>query len=306
MEDYYRILDVPRVASFSEIKSAYRKLAFRFHPDRNPDDPRAEDKLKQINAAFEVLGDLDRRWEYDRKLLAAYGIFGPSGSRRDDAPKWSTEPDISPSQLRRAFEGYPNVVDFRDILLGALLSISVTVGLKSEPGFTNTLFTSLSSLAVGILGYSMAQSGLTAFRARYGGPLEGWLSVAFGASLVLLSTGGGALVGAELLAGLPHTVVRQSGMLYAVAGGMMGGGTGAAAGRIFHSVIGRPAGWIAGAASGATMSGLIGGFLWYWGAVFRWIRFPVNDDLSILAVSGVIGCIFGGALAGVIGSMRDV
>jgi len=63
--NYYEILGVQKTATQEEIKKAYRNLAFKYHPDRNPDNPAAEEKLKQINAAYDVLGDEAKRKNYD-------------------------------------------------------------------------------------------------------------------------------------------------------------------------------------------------------------------------------------------------
>ncbi|MEY3075867.1 MAG: molecular chaperone DnaJ, partial [Bacteroidota bacterium] len=63
--DYYEVLGVSKNADESEIKKAYRKLALKYHPDKNPDDASAEEKFKDISAAYDVLGDESRRREYD-------------------------------------------------------------------------------------------------------------------------------------------------------------------------------------------------------------------------------------------------
>jgi DnaJ-class molecular chaperone len=66
-KDYYRVLGVPRGAAPEDIKKAYRKLAMQYHPDRNPGKEQwANDKFKDINEAFSVLGDPEKRQHYDR------------------------------------------------------------------------------------------------------------------------------------------------------------------------------------------------------------------------------------------------
>ena len=64
--DFYEILGVPKNASDGDIKKAYRKVALKYHPDRNPDDKEAEDKFKEAAEAYEVLSDTDKRARYDR------------------------------------------------------------------------------------------------------------------------------------------------------------------------------------------------------------------------------------------------
>ena len=66
MNDLYEILGISKNASADEIKSAYRKLAMKYHPDRNPGDKAAEEKFKNISAAYEVLGDETKRRQYDQ------------------------------------------------------------------------------------------------------------------------------------------------------------------------------------------------------------------------------------------------
>ncbi len=64
--DFYRMLGVSQDASDDAIKKAYRKLVFQYHPDRNPDSTQAEVKIRELNAAYEVLGDPEKRRTYDR------------------------------------------------------------------------------------------------------------------------------------------------------------------------------------------------------------------------------------------------
>src|SRR5437660_3784370 len=70
--DYYEVLGVQRNVSEEEVKRAYRKLAVKFHPDKNPDDPHAEEKFKEIGEAYDVLMDPDKRAAYDRFGHAAF------------------------------------------------------------------------------------------------------------------------------------------------------------------------------------------------------------------------------------------
>ena len=78
--DYYETLGVRRDASDEEIKKAYRKLVFEFHPDRNPGSKTAEEKIREINAAYEVLGDPETRRTYERLS------FGAGDESREEAP----------------------------------------------------------------------------------------------------------------------------------------------------------------------------------------------------------------------------
>lgn len=72
--DFYEILEIPRTASPEEIKKAYRKMALKFHPDKNPNDPSAEGKFKEAAEAYEILSDADKKARYDR-----YGHDGVKG-----------------------------------------------------------------------------------------------------------------------------------------------------------------------------------------------------------------------------------
>lgn len=83
--DYYATLEVTPHASDEEIKVAYRKLAFKYHPDRNQGDKSVEEKIREINAAYEVLGDPEARKSYERIR------FGGQGRKSDFAPEPADE-----------------------------------------------------------------------------------------------------------------------------------------------------------------------------------------------------------------------
>ena len=79
-KDYYKVLGVPKNASAAEVKKAYRKLAQKHHPDANPGNKEAEDRFKEISAAHDVLGDPEKRKQYDQvRDMAASGFGGFGG-----------------------------------------------------------------------------------------------------------------------------------------------------------------------------------------------------------------------------------
>ncbi len=80
-KDYYQILGVARKASTDEIRKAYRKLALQYHPDHNPGDKQAEERFKEINEAYQVLNDSQKRAHYDR-MGSAYSSWQQRGGRQ--------------------------------------------------------------------------------------------------------------------------------------------------------------------------------------------------------------------------------
>ena len=86
--DYYEVLGVERGAAADDIKKAYRKLAIKFHPDKNPDDPTAEDKFKEAAEAYSVLSDETKKQRYDQfghqGVGAGAGGYGGGNMNMDD------------------------------------------------------------------------------------------------------------------------------------------------------------------------------------------------------------------------------
>src|SRR3954451_2848802 len=75
--DYYEVLNVPKTATADEIRKAHRKLVRQFHPDVNKDNPKAEEKFKEVQEAYDVLSDEAKRKNYDQFGHAGIGMGGP-------------------------------------------------------------------------------------------------------------------------------------------------------------------------------------------------------------------------------------
>jgi len=106
-KDYYEVLEVERSASGQEIKKAYRKMALKFHPDKNPDDPDAEGRFKEAAEAYEVLSNPEKKGRYDQFGHAGMkngGGFGGAGMSMDDI--FSQFGDIFGGAFGGAFGGF--------------------------------------------------------------------------------------------------------------------------------------------------------------------------------------------------------
>ncbi|MDB6032684.1 MAG: dnaJ [Verrucomicrobiales bacterium] len=102
--DYYEILLVERTATDEEIKKSYRKLAIKFHPDKNPGDKEAEEKFKELSEAYEVLSDAQKRAAYDQY---GHGAFDPRARARSGGGGFHDPFDI----FREAFGSGGNIFD---------------------------------------------------------------------------------------------------------------------------------------------------------------------------------------------------
>jgi len=129
-KDYYQTLGVGKTANQAEIKKAYRKLARKYHPDVNPDDPNAEEKFKDINEAYQVLSDEDKRQKYDR-FGSQWQQYQQRGGRSEDFDwsQWTTQRQPGGGQYRTVsqeeFEqmfggGLGGFSDFFETLFGGM------------------------------------------------------------------------------------------------------------------------------------------------------------------------------------------
>lgn len=144
-KDYYHVLGVPKNASAADVKKAYRKLAQKHHPDANPGQADAEDRFKEVSAAYEVLGDPEKRKQYDQvREMAASGLGGAGGfgGVPGGSGGWGTGPGgrrvrVEGGPFGEGFEG----VDFGD-LFGGLFG-GGTAGGRREPARGADLETSV-------------------------------------------------------------------------------------------------------------------------------------------------------------------
>lgn len=117
-QDYYSVLGVDKSASQDEIKRAYRKQAKKYHPDANPDDPQAEERFKQVNEAYDVLGDEKKRQQYD--------AFGKGFANFQGAPGGGSGPYGGNAQYVDV--DFENIADIFNSFMGGSGGFSGTTG----------------------------------------------------------------------------------------------------------------------------------------------------------------------------------
>jgi curved DNA-binding protein CbpA len=102
--NFYELLGVPKGTSQEDIRRAHRKLARKYHPDANPDDPQAEQRFKEVQRAYEILSDPKQRREYDQRLSASSrkGGTGRKGAAAAGADSGRPRPSSAGNRARRA------------------------------------------------------------------------------------------------------------------------------------------------------------------------------------------------------------
>lgn len=219
-KDYYKILGVNKSATQKEIKSAYRKLAKVNHPDVNPDDPEAQERFKDINEAYQVLGDPEKRKKYDQ-LGANWRQWERMGGRPEDFnwQRWTAGPGGqrvhvrygTPQDLEDIFGGLGDFSDFFEQIFGGMGGVRPT----PEVG-------------------GWQQQSMQSYRSRdIEQPIEITLEEAFHGTKRLFQ-----MNGHRIEASIPRGV--KTGSKVRIRGQGMPGGAGAAAGDLYLKVSVKP------------------------------------------------------------------
>ncbi|MEG4345691.1 DnaJ C-terminal domain-containing protein [Microcoleus sp. A003_D6] len=138
--NYYLILGVPKDATADEIKKAYRRLARQWHPDVNPGDKSAEDRFKDINEAYDILSDLDKRAQYDQfsKFWKQKGFQGKQGVRLPNFKTWGNTKTTRKKPAEDVdFSDYSDFNKFLDQVLGRRREVRMATA-NDAPGVASS------------------------------------------------------------------------------------------------------------------------------------------------------------------------
>ena len=145
-KDYYKILGLDKTAKEADIKSAYRRLARKYHPDVNPGKPEAEEKFKEVNEAYQVLSDPEKRQKYDQFGSQWQQYRSAGGSPEDfNWGPWRSQPSggtsyrtVSQEELNQMFGGMGGFSDFFETLFGGFGMGGVSPKASHQPGAGTT------------------------------------------------------------------------------------------------------------------------------------------------------------------------
>ena len=138
--NYYLILGVPKDATADEIKKAYRRLARQLHPDVNPGDKSAEDRFKDINEAYDILSDIDKRTQYDQfsKFWKQKGFKGKQGVRLPNFKTWGNTKTTRKKPAEDVdFSDYSDFNKFLDQVLGRRREVRMATA-NDAPGVASS------------------------------------------------------------------------------------------------------------------------------------------------------------------------
>ena len=145
-KDYYKTLGLDKTAKEADIKSAYRRLARKYHPDVNPGKPEAEEKFKEVNEAYQVLSDPEKRQKYDQ-FGSQWQQYRSAGGNPEDFNwgPWRSQPSggtsyrtVSQEELNQMFGGMGGFSDFFETLFGGLGMGGVSSKASHQPGAGTT------------------------------------------------------------------------------------------------------------------------------------------------------------------------
>ncbi|UTC67693.1 MULTISPECIES: DnaJ domain-containing protein [unclassified Treponema] len=165
MENYYSILNVSRTADDDQIKHAYRSLAMKYHPDKNPDNKIAEEKFKRISEAYSVLSDPQKRKNYDLSISDPFAAFSSDYGRNDNpfgedifTSEWWKSWRKTKENNAKKKEKIPLKEAFKIIIRGIVLTI---VGILF---FTRAVFLGMFGL---LLAFYLVSEGIIRIRKGY-------------------------------------------------------------------------------------------------------------------------------------------